>query len=211
MGITTKKLDGKGLEQVWASIVANFAEKGEAGENNIIEKISVNGVQLTVTEKGVNIEVPGGALADLDKVGQAQLEEALLTLINGKANASTTLAGYGIADAYTKTEADSAISTAVGNAIAGVYKVKGSIAFAELPVSDMAVGDVYNVTDDFTTNASFICGAGKTYPAGTNVVYTDNGWDAMAGTYDFSGFLKASDLVDLTEEEIAAICVMPTV
>lgn len=210
MSNVTKKLDATGLSQVWALILENFAKKG-TGDLNVIEKVSVNGVELEVTDKGVNITVPTGALANLDKVGQGQLEDALLELINGKATAATTLAGYGITDAMTTTEVNSAISTAVGNAISGVYKVKGSIAFANLPTEGMEEGWIYNISEEFTTNTSFVEGAGKKYPAGTNVVYTENGWDCQAGTYDFSDFLMASDLVDLTEEEIAEICKMPTV
>ena len=38
-------------------------------------------------------------------------------LINGKANTATTLSGYGITNAYTKTETDAAITNAI-NAIA---------------------------------------------------------------------------------------------
>ena len=210
MSNVTKKLDATGLSQVWALILENFAKKG-TGDLNVIEKVSVNGVELEVTDKGVNITVPTGALANLDKVGQGQLEDALLELINGKATAATTLAGYGITDAMTTTEVNSAISTAVGNAISGVYKVKGSIAFANLPTEGMEEGWIYNISEEFTTNTSFVEGAGKKYPAGTNVVYTENGWDCQAGTYDFSDFLMSSDLVDLTEEEIAEICKMPTV
>lgn len=232
MATSTKKLDGTGLAQVWSIILASFVaqetgkglstndfsnefkqkltELNENAQENVIEKISVNGVELQVSEKGVDISVPTGALASLDKIGQAQLEDALLTLINGKATAATTLAGYNISDAFTKDEVNEAISTAVGNAIAGVYKVKGTIAFANLPSEGMKEGWIYNISDAFTTNTSFVEGVGKGYPAGTNVVWTENGWDCQAGTYDFSDFLMESDLVDLTEAEIADICKMPT-
>ena len=57
-----------------------------------------------------------GALAGKSKVAETDLETALATKINGKANKATTLAGYGISDAYTKAQADSAITTAVANA-----------------------------------------------------------------------------------------------
>ena len=40
----------------------------------------------------------------------------LQTALNGKADKATTLAGYGIGDAYTKNETDTAITTAVANA-----------------------------------------------------------------------------------------------
>lgn len=216
MGTTTKKLDATGLSQVWAKILAGFLTKTAAeemqaqinalievgAEANIIENVSVNGVALEVTDKGVNIIVPTGALASLDKVDAAHLEDAVLELINGKADKATTLAGYGITDAYTKNETDAAIKSATSR----IYKVKGSSAFADLPTEGMAEGDVYNITDEFTTTDAFVEGAGSTYPAGTNIAYTENGWDVMAGTYDFSEYMKTSDLVDITEEEINEIC-----
>ena len=46
----------------------------------------------------------------------ADAKSELTTEINKKATKSTTLAGYGITNAYTKTEADTAISTAIANA-----------------------------------------------------------------------------------------------
>ncbi len=124
------------------------------------------------------------------------------------AKKSTTLAGYGISDAYTKTAADAAIKKAVDTAVAGVYKIKGSIAFAKLPTQGMVAGDVYNITDDFTTTEAFVEGAGKQCKAGSNVVYTADGWDVMAGTYDFSDFVMKSDIQFLSEDEINAICVL---
>lgn len=140
---------------------------------------------------------------DYDDAAMAEVAK-----IASKANSATTLSGYGITDAYSKTEADSAISTAVGQAVAGVYKVKGSVEFASLPTENVAVGDVYNITDAFTASSAFVTSeVGKEYPAGTNVCYTDNGWDAMAGTYDFSDFVMESDLQEISDEALAAILV----
>ncbi len=47
-----------------------------------------------------------GALAAKDEVAEADLATALKTKIDGKADKATTLAGYGITDAYTKTGAE---------------------------------------------------------------------------------------------------------
>lgn len=47
-----------------------------------------------------------GALAAKDEVAETDLAAALKTKIDGKADKATTLAGYGIADAYTKTGAE---------------------------------------------------------------------------------------------------------
>ena len=72
------------------------------------------------------------------------------------------------------------IMTVIGqkfSALGGAYKAKGSKAFANLPAVGTAtaadVGNVYNVTDAFTTTSDFVEGAGKKYPAGTNVVIVD--------------------------------------
>lgn len=49
--------------------------------------------------------------------GQVATNKAdIVTLKSGKADKSTTLSGYGITDAYTKTQTDSAIAAAVANA-----------------------------------------------------------------------------------------------
>lgn len=105
----------------------------------------------------------------------------------------------------------------IKEATTAAYKVKGSVNFADLPKTPEGgenpntVGDIYNVKDAFTSDATFIeSERGKEYPAGTNVVWTADGWDAMGGIYDFSDFMMKSDLEDLTETEIADICKMPT-
>lgn len=137
-------------------------------------------------------------------------EQGLESVINrikaDFAKKSNTLAGYGIGDAYTKTECDEQIAAAVSS----VYKPLGSTTFANLPApSTLAVGDVYNVSDDFTTTSDFIEGAGKTFPAGTNVVVVDNGgvkmWDVLAGMVDLSDYAKLADFDPITTAEIDAM------
>ena len=66
---------------------------------------------------------------------------------------------------------------AVGNA----YRVKGTKAtIAEVTaLTTKAIGDVWNVTAEFTLNS-------KTYPAGTNVVWTGSEWDPLGGTVDLA-------------------------
>lgn len=57
-----------------------------------------------------------------DKTAVTELSnalDALTTTVNGKADKATTLAGYGITDAYTKTETDTKIADAVKNATGG--------------------------------------------------------------------------------------------
>ena len=214
-----KFLDSAGLTQLWNEITSAFVKKAEGmglSANDFtddlkakldtinVKDIKVNGEKVQADNEGaVALTIPGGALAEKDKVAVDDFADALLTAFNKKANSAASRAGYGIADAYTKEQTDNAIKTAV----ARVYKIQGSIAFENLPVEGMAAGDVYNITQDFTTDNRFVEGTGHKYPAGTNVCWTDTGWDAMAGVYDFSGFVKKDSLAAITPEEITAICV----
>lgn len=72
-------------------------------------------------------------------------------------------------DTYTKAQVDTKLS--------GAYKVKGSSTFEALPKDNNVVGDVYNITNAFNLG-------GKHYDAGTNVVWTEDGWDALSGSFD---------------------------
>ena len=84
------------------------------------------------------------------------------------------------------------------------------MAFANLPAAAEAVlGNVYNVTDAFTTDATFIEGAGNKYPAGTNVAIIKNGSsyyrDVLAGFVNLSGYVQGSEMKVLTNSEIEDI------
>ena len=84
-------------------------------------------------------------------------------------NKPTTIAGYGITDAYTKTEID--------NKVASVYKYKGSVAtYANLPSSGQVVGDVYNVEEN-----------------GANYAWDGTTWDKLGETIDFSPYLLKTE------------------
>ena len=97
------------------------------------------------------------------------------------------------ADVYTQTQVDEKIDAA----ISAVYKPAGSIAFASLPTPGADnLGNVYNVTDEFTTDARFTEGAGIEYPAGTNVAVVETSsdpatymFDVLSGFVDLSGYL----------------------
>lgn len=173
------------------------------GEPNKLEGVKVNGTALAIAEKMVDILIATGtengsisvngadvaikglaALAFKAKVSQTDLDEALAAVLAGKADAATTLAGYGITDAYTK--------EALNAKISAVYKPAGSVAFTDLPaLAENVLGNVYNVTNAFTTTDSFVEGAGNKYPKGTNVVVIKSGevykFDVLAGFVDLSG------------------------
>ena len=89
---------------------------------------------------------------------------------------------YKTSETYNKTEID--------NKISSVYKYKGTVAtYANLPSSDLTVGDVYNVES-----------------TGDNYAWTGTVWDKLGGDIDLSGYQPkidsthklSSDLVDDT-------------
>lgn len=66
----------------------------------------------------------------------------------------------------------------VDNAVASVYKYKGSVANeAALPSSDLTIGDVYNVED-----------------TGDNFAWTGTDWDKLAGTVDLSNYATVAQV-----------------
>ena len=266
---TRKYVSYDKLLYFWAQLKAYFARKTDldslsdrvddivtsGGEPNVINSIKVNGVTQTITNKAVDIPVPTNNNELVNGAGYqtaSDVASAIATGVAGKANSATTLAGYGITDAYTKTQVDNAIGaidagvtsvngdtgavvitaaslgaltqhqditgkadkattlsgygitnaytktevdTAISNSVASVLKFKGSVnSYANLPTSNVTVGDTYNVLTAYNN-----------HPAGTNWSYTENGWDALGGAIDLSGYVLNSDLVEITNAEIDTI------
>ena len=92
--------------------------------------------------------------------------EDIADLQTQKADKSITLSGYGITDAYTKTEID--------NKISAVFRYKGSVStYVDLiALTGMVVGDVYNVIE-----------------TGDNYAWTGTLWDKLSGEIDLSAYL----------------------
>lgn len=62
----------------------------------------------------------------------------------------------------------------------GGLKWKGSCTFAQIPTTGMEVGDMWDITDAFTTDARFREGAGVPCKAGTNIAWDGTYWDLLA-------------------------------
>lgn len=104
----------------------------------------------------------------------------------------TTLSGYGITNAYTKTETDSAISTAVANA----GHLKRSIVDALPAIASADANTIYMIlADDTSTDNKYI------------------EWMAINGKFekigdtdvDLSNYMQTSDMVAITNAEIDTI------
>lgn len=72
----------------------------------------------------------------------------------------------------------------ISESISGTLKPMGTVTFANLPVlSSSATGDMYNISNEFTTTSDFKEGAGNVIPAGANIYKTSDGkWDVLAGS-----------------------------
>lgn len=127
---------------------------------------------------------------------------AISSLQTGKADKATTLAGYGITNAYTKDEVNSKLSS--------VYKAQGSKTTNQLTSSLLIAaneGYVYNISDALTITDSnkslFVEGVKSSYPAGTNVVVVKVGstykFDVIAGFVDLTEYAKTADQQVITD------------
>ena len=79
---------------------------------------------------------------------------------------------------YTKAEIDAGWynKEEVDQLIVKLYKPAGNATLDTLPTASAAVlGNVYNMSEAFTTDSRFVEGSGKNYPVGTNVVVVDIG------------------------------------
>lgn len=198
-----KYLDYDGLLYFWGKLKEKFVTK-ETGKglstndltNELLTKLNelenytlpeATDTVLGGVKIGTGLSITAGVLS-VTSAGSVTWDG-----ITGK---PTTLTGYGITDCYTKTEVDAKISS--------VYKPGGSFAFASLPTPAASVlGYVYNVTDAFTTTSAFIEGAGKTYPAGSNIAVIINDgsyyFDVLPGFVDLSGYLPIANVITNTE------------
>ena len=95
------------------------AKVGDLGESaTVVQYVDAKDTALDSKISTLTGRLDGlGDLAALDEVTESNLNAALKAKIDGKADKATTLAGYGISDAYTKAQVDGAISTAKGEAI----------------------------------------------------------------------------------------------
>ena len=126
----------------------------------------------------------------------ATLNEQMATVQGDITTINGTLADKAnSADVYTKQQTDDKISAAISS----VYKPAGSTTFAALPAPAANVlGNVYNVTDAVTTTDGFVEGAGKSYPAGTNVAVVLVGeeykYDVLSGMVDLSNYSTTDEI-----------------
>ena len=117
---------------------------------NVIEKVKVNGTELTVTDKAVDVIVPTGALASLDKVAEANLDDALKEKVNAAAEGNHSHNNKALLDTYTQTEADLADAVAKKHEHANAAVLDG-ITAEKVAAWDAAEGNAKAYADEKNT------------------------------------------------------------
>lgn len=167
--IATEKNRAQSAEQTISTNLQNEIDRStqiDAQHTNAINK------EVQDRKEAIATEVSDRNAAILVETNRAKAKEEELDnkITNHTAATNAALAlKADKSDTYTKAQVDAKLS--------GAYKVKGSSTFEALPKDNNVVGDVYNITNAFNLG-------GKHYDAGTNVVWTEEGWDALSGSFD---------------------------
>jgi len=186
-----------------------LAERAKAESDKKLEGVKVNGTALTVADAMVDILIKTGTANGAISVNGTNVSVYGLAAMAYKANVSESDLASALKAAIdakaTKTELETAKEELTAK-ISSVYKPAGSLAFEDLPApAEDLLGNVYNVTDAFTSTSNFLMGEGKTYPAGTNVVIvaSDDAYkfDVLSGFVDLSGYVQKADGSSLMTSE----------
>lgn len=167
--IATEKNRAQSAEQTISTNLQN-----EINRSTQVDTQHTNAINKEVQDRkeAIATEVSDRNAAILVETNRAKAKEEEL---DNKITDHTTATNTALAlkadksDTYTKAQVDAKLS--------GAYKVKGSSTFEALPKDNNVVGDVYNIINAFNLG-------GKHYDAGTNVVWTEDGWDALSGSFD---------------------------
>ena len=125
-----------------------------------------------------------------------------VTSFNDLTDKPTSISGYGITDAYTKSEIDTALTNKVSNSVMSSYYTKSDV---NTLLSDKAdASDVYNKTEVYTQNevdvliASSLSSQPETYTKAEvwNLLLNINNRLNEAGIQDILGSLTAPVVVD---------------
>ena len=167
--IATEKNRAESAEQTISTNLQN-----EIDRSTQIDTQHTNAINKEVQDRkeAIATEVSDRNAAILVETNRAKAkEEELDNKITDHTNATNAALALKAdkSDTYTKAQVDAKLS--------GAYKVKGSSTFEALPKDNNVVSDVYNITNAFNLS-------GKHYDAGTNVVWTEEGWDALSGSFD---------------------------
>ena len=158
-------------------IVAGTSETVVPTVKQMADELAKKQVNLTFDETptaGSDNPVKSKGIKSAIDEAKSELQSAIdakadASALEGKADKASTLAGYGITDAYTKSEID--------NKLGAVFEYKGSVAnYEALPTEGNEKGDVWNIED-----------------TGANYAWDGEKWDKLSETVNLSGYLTKEE------------------
>lgn len=170
---TVPKMDGTAA--VGTELAFARGDHVHPSDTTKVDKVAGKGLSTndyTTAEKEKLAGIAAGAEVNVQSDWNATTGDAAIL------NKPTTLAGYGITDAMTASEIESAINTA----ITSVFSYKGTKAtVSALPSSGNTVGDVWHVTAD-----------------GGEYVWNGTAWQELGSAIDLSGYLQSVTVAGIT-------------
>ncbi len=182
-------LSKTGLTKLWERCSAVFARA-----NSVISVFKFNNTTLTVTNQTVDLQIP-----DASSSAKGLMTTTQVSALANKADKATTLAGYGITDAMTATDIQSAIS----NAVAANMDV--NISIADSAPSTAPPNPSTTIYIVLVSNGGSV--SKQLY---TEYIWVNSteAWEQLgAQTMDLSNYWNTSNLTEITDSEITTICV----
>lgn len=155
------------------------ADSASASENSA----SASATSASTSESNARVSADSASTsASNASTSETNAKKSADSAITSASNASTSASNASASETNAKKYYEQTKS--ISESFAGTLRPKGTVTFANLPSVSLAeTGDMYNVSDEFTTTTDFAEGAGNTIPLGSNVYKNSDGkWDVLAGS-----------------------------
>ena len=191
---------GKALKDSINKITTDIGEMGGGdmmkatydadGDGTVDDSAKLGGQAPSYYAKATDIPTIDTAMSETST--NPVQNKVINTALAGKADSATTLAGYGITDAYKKTEVDSKISTAVANA----GHLKRSIVETLPAVGDADANTIYmKVEDNDSADNKYV-----------EWMVINGAWEKVGTSdVDLSGYLQKTEITAITNSEIDTV------
>lgn len=178
-----KSADSASNSSTSASLSETNAKKSADSASTSAASASNSATSASTSENNARVSAKSAsASASSARTSETNAKKSADSAITSANNASTSENNASASETNAKKYYEQTKS--ISESFAGTLRPKGTVTFANLPSVSLAeTGDMYNVSDEFTTTTDFAEGAGNTIPLGSNVYKNSDGkWDVLAGS-----------------------------
>lgn len=178
-----KSADSASNSATSASLSETNAKKSADSASTSAASASNSATSASTSENNARVSAnSASASASSARTSETNAKKSADSAITSANNASTSENNASASETNAKKYYEQTKS--ISESFAGTLRPKGTVTFANLPSVSLAeTGDMYNVSDEFTTTTDFAEGAGNTIPLGSNVYKNSDGkWDVLAGS-----------------------------